>query len=330
MPTSTRANSHVAFVLASAQAVALSLRGWKNHAGPRLLPGSKRSSVRSETEANPRGSASVSPGLRAPERVHSSEPWPATAAPGPGRVSLGVIAVDPSSRISGGALLGDRARIAPDPADEGVFVRSVATGNELGGLAEGVPEAVVLLSYAFDWVVVETVGVGQSEADVSDVADVAIAFVSAARVGRRAPISPRRGSSELPDVFVVNKSDLGDLATRALRDLRHALHVAGAVGSGTHSPTVVEVSALTRANVPALFDALLAAWNVVETSGVLRKRRINGTAAAIARRIVKDVGESAIERAGGRRAFEAKIANALEDGASAQAVKRAAKEWLGT
>src|SRR5919206_2875778 len=85
--------------------------------------------------------------------------------------TVAVLAVDPSSRRSGGALLGDRARIAFDPEDAGVFIRSTAVGERLGGLPPATRAAAAALAAAFDVVVVETVGVGQSETDVADVAD---------------------------------------------------------------------------------------------------------------------------------------------------------------
>ena len=85
--------------------------------------------------------------------------------------TLGILAVDPSSRVSGGALLGDRIRIAQEREDGGVFVRSLATRGELGGLARAIPTEVLVLSAAFDLVIVETVGAGQSETDVRDVVD---------------------------------------------------------------------------------------------------------------------------------------------------------------
>ena len=91
--------------------------------------------------------------------------------------TVGVLAVDPSSKRSGGALLGDRARIETHPDDEGLFVRSLATAGELGGLARAAPAAVMILAAAFDRVIVETVGVGQSETDVEYVVDTVVLVV---------------------------------------------------------------------------------------------------------------------------------------------------------
>ena len=128
-----------------------------------------------------------------------------------------MLAVDPSSKRSGGALLGDRARIAIDPADRGVFIRSTAAGERLGGLAPATRAAAQALAAAFDVVVVETVGVGQSETDVAEVADT-VAVVVQPGSGDVLQFL-KAGIMEIPDVLVVTKADLGDVARRARRDL---------------------------------------------------------------------------------------------------------------
>src|SRR4051794_6359072 len=164
--------------------------------------------------------------------------------------SVAVLAVDPSSKRSGGALLGDRARIEHDPADRDVFIRSMAAGERLGGLAPATPAAAQALAAAFDVVVIETVGVGQSETDVAEAPD------SGAVVGQ-----PRSGDAlqflkarvmERPDVLVVPKPDLGAAARRAEHDLRAAL---GALGA--RAVPVLPVSALRpTSGVAELADAL--------------------------------------------------------------------------
>ena len=121
-----------------------------------------------------------------------------------------MLAVDPSSKRSGGALLGDRARIEHDPRDDGVLIRSTAAGNRLGGLAAATREAVDALAPAFDVVVIETVGVGQSETDVEDVCDT-IAVVVQPGSGDVLQFL-KAGIMEVPDVLVVTKADLGDAA----------------------------------------------------------------------------------------------------------------------
>ena len=140
--------------------------------------------------------------------------------------SVAVLAVDPSSRRSGGSLLGDRARIEFDPADRGVFIRSTAAGDRLGGLAPATRAAAARSPRAFDVVVIETVGVGQSETEVADVADT-VAVVVQPGSGDVLQFL-KAGIMEVPDVLVVTKSDLGRVATRALGDLRAALRSLGA------------------------------------------------------------------------------------------------------
>src|ERR1700733_6665038 len=153
----------------------------------------------------------------------------AIRAGGPAK-SVGVLAVDPSSIRSGGALLGDRMRIAPDPDDAGGFVRSLATAGEPGGPARSVPLGVLVLSAAFDVTLVETVGVGQTETDVGHVVD-AVAFVVQPGSGDALQFL-KAGIMEVPDVLVVNKADQADLARRAMAELRAALASLRGAGIG--------------------------------------------------------------------------------------------------
>ena len=136
-----------------------------------------------------------------------------------------MLAVDPSSKRSGGSLLGDRARIEHDPRDDGMLIRSTAAGGRLGGLAAPTREAAEALAAAFDVVVVETVGVGQSETDVEEVADT-VAVVVQPGSGDTLQFL-KAGIMEVPDVLVVTKADLGDVALNARRDLSQALIRAG-------------------------------------------------------------------------------------------------------
>ncbi|MEI8146764.1 MAG: GTP-binding protein, partial [Alphaproteobacteria bacterium] len=135
--------------------------------------------------------------------------------------TVGVIAVDPSSRRTGGALLGDRARIQTDPADSGVFVRSMAARDRLGGLSDETIAAMVLMRAVFDHVLVESVGIGQSEADVAIVADTVVLCI---QPGSGDSLQfMKAGVMELPDVVVVTKADTGAMATRAKADVEGAL-----------------------------------------------------------------------------------------------------------
>ena len=207
---------------------------------------------------------------------------------------VAVLAVDPSSKRSGGALLGDRARIDHDPRDDGILIRSTAAGGRLGGLAAATREAADALAAAFDVVVVETVGVGQSETDVEDVCD---SVAVAVQPGSGDVLQfLKAGIMEVPDVLVVTKADLGEPARRARRDLEQAL---GALGSA--DVPVVAVSALSPpSGVDELADALEAHRARID----LGERRIRSRRMSALREFVAEHGEGALRRLGGRRAAE--------------------------
>ena len=135
--------------------------------------------------------------------------------------TVAIVAVDPSSRSTGGALLGDRTRFQNNPDDNGIFVRSLAARGQLGGLADLAFPSVVLLAALYDRVLVETVGVGQSEADVSGVAETVILCV---QPGSGDSLQfMKAGIMEIPDIAVVTKADVGRAARQALSDLKGAL-----------------------------------------------------------------------------------------------------------
>ena len=205
--------------------------------------------------------------------------------------TVAVLAVDPSSKRSGGSLLGDRARIDHDPEDPGVLIRSTAAGGRLGGLAPATREAVQALAAAFDMVVIETVGVGQSETDVEDVADT-VAVVVQPGSGDTLQFL-KSGIMEVPHVLVVTKADLGDVALRARRDLANALRAMGA-----RDVPVVAVSSLPPpegiAELVEALDAHRAGLDVAASRA--RARRL----AAIAE-FAAEHGERALRDLGGRR-----------------------------
>ncbi len=167
--------------------------------------------------------------------------------------TVGAITVDPSSRRSGGALLGDRARIEVDPEDQGVFVRSMATRGRLGGLAALTPAAVVLMRAVYDQVIVETVGVGQSETEVAEVSDTVLFCVQPASGDSLQYM--KAGIAEIPDVVAVTKADLGALAERAAHDVAAALQLAAAPGEGWQVPVLL-VSGQKDQGIDALLAAL--------------------------------------------------------------------------
>ena len=138
--------------------------------------------------------------------------------------TVACIAVDPSSRRSGGALLGDRTRLSTDPEDQGIFVRSMAARDRLGGLAGLTVSAMVLMRALYDVVLIETVGVGQSETDVVGVADTVI-FCVQPDSGDSLQFM-KAGIAEIPHIVVVTKADMGAAASRARADVLGALSLA--------------------------------------------------------------------------------------------------------
>ena len=166
--------------------------------------------------------------------------------------TVAVIAVDPSSRRSGGALLGDRTRIETDPDDPGAFVRSMAARRRLGGVADLTFPAAVLMRACFDWVIVETVGVGQSESEIADCADLVVFCVQPG--SGDALQFMKAGVMEVPDLVLVTKGDLGAPATpRSVRGARRAV-----ARRGRARPASPSVSARTGEGIDAAV-ALIAA-----------------------------------------------------------------------
>jgi len=166
--------------------------------------------------------------------------------------TVGVIAVDPSSQITQGALLGDRTRLKTDPEDTGVFVRSMAARDRLGGLSDHALGAVVLMRAIYDHVIVESVGIGQSEADIATVADTVLLCI---QPGSGDSLQfMKAGVMELPDVVAVTKADLGDSARRAVADVEGALTLARA-DDGWRVPVIL-ISAAAGTGLDVLLSAV--------------------------------------------------------------------------
>jgi LAO/AO transport system kinase len=206
--------------------------------------------------------------------------------------SVAMLAVDPSSRRSGGALLGDRARIDSDPSDKGVFIRSTAAGERLGGLAWGTRAAAQALAAAFDVVVIETVGVGQAETDIADVADTVAVIVQPGSGDVLQFL--KSGIMETPDVLVVTKADLGQVATSARRDLSAALR-----SLGSRATPVVAVSSLPP---PHGIEELVAALNEHRAGLDLTERRLAARRAGALTDFAAEHGERGLRALGGRTA----------------------------
>jgi LAO/AO transport system kinase len=183
--------------------------------------------------------------------------------------TVGVIAVDPSSRKSGGALLADRARIATDAADRGVYMRSMAARDRLGGLSDQTIGAMVLMRAIYDRVLVESVGIGQSESDIHFISDTLVLCVQPG--SGDALQFMKAGVMELPDIVVVNKADLGEAAQRARADVEGALKLF-APGTDFAVPVVL-VSAAQSSGLDELEAAIVSHRGWLEQSDRLRRRR---------------------------------------------------------
>ena len=194
---------------------------------------------------------------------------------------VGVLAIDPSSPFSGGALLGDRVRMGEHAGDRDVFIRSMATRGHLGGLAEAVPLALRVLDAArFDTVLIETVGVGQSEVDIASLADTTVVLL-APGMGDGIQAA-KAGLLEIGDVFVVNKADRDGADTTA-RELRHMVALGGRPASAW-TPLVVKTVATRGEGVPEVLDALDAhgGWLAAGEIHARREARAGQEISAIA------------------------------------------------
>ncbi len=206
-----------------------------------------------------------------------------TGAPGSGKSTLtdrliarirrdgdevGVLAVDPTSPFTGGAILGDRVRMQDHATDPAVFIRSMATRGHLGGLALATSQAIRILDAAGKpWVIVETVGVGQVEVEIVDAADTTVVVVNP---GWGDGIQANKaGLLEIADVFVVNKADRAG-TNDAVRDLMQMLDLSGARG---WTPPIVETIATDGTGIDVLFDAIGSHRAYLESDGRLAARR---------------------------------------------------------
>jgi GTPase len=183
---------------------------------------------------------------------------------------VGVLAVDPTSPFSGGALLGDRVRMQDHATDPGVFIRSMATRGHLGGLSRAAPQALRVLDAAgFDVLLLETVGVGQAEVEVASLADTTLVLV-APGMGD-AIQAAKAGILEVADIFVVNKADKPG-AQEAVRDLRTMIAMAQR-GAGEWKPPIVTTVAVKGEGIGELVAKVDAHWSWLDSSGQRDARR---------------------------------------------------------
>ncbi|MEY2403101.1 MAG: GTPase [Acidimicrobiaceae bacterium] len=251
------------------------------------------------TQTHPLGGAAYTVGL--------------TGAPGSGKSTLtsrlvgalrargdevAVLAVDPTSPFTGGAILGDRVRMQDHALDPGVFIRSMATRGHLGGLSLATPQAIrVLDAVGFEWVLVETVGVGQVEVEIAAAADTTLVVLNPG--WGDSVQAAKAGLLEIADVFVVNKADRPGV-DEVRRDLEHMLDLASVSDTGWRPP-IISTVASTGEGTAGLREAIAAHRAWLSEEGRLESKR----AARLCDELVSIVSEQVVERVRGLRSGEA-------------------------
>jgi LAO/AO transport system kinase len=218
-------------------------------------------------------------------------------------IDVAVLAIDPTSPFSGGAILGDRVRMGDHVLDEGVFIRSMATRGHLGGLALATPQAVRVLDAAgYQWVVIETVGVGQVEVEVAGAADTTVVVVNPG--WGDAIQANKAGLMEIADLFVINKADRpGVDDTR--RDLEQMMDL---TGFADWRPPIVATTATTGEGVDDLWHNIQEHRGHGERSGLLEQRRQHRLEGEVDRIVAERLREQAAERTGDGAAVHAAVA----------------------
>jgi len=245
---------------------------------------------------------------------------------------MGVVAVDPSSIVSGGSLLGDRARMSFDPSDAGLFVRSLATAGEVGGLAYAANSAVRVLAAAYDVVMIETTGVGQSEIDIVHVADTVVLVIQPGSGDVLQFL--KAGIMEIPDILVVNKADQEGLARRAVADLQGALRTAQAVGAsgredGDWETPIIPTSATEGTGIEELIDTVDAHRKHLEPT--LNARRHRGEVQWALDLFMRKHGEHGVSTLHGLAEITARAERELDNGETPLSLcERLSREYVAT
>jgi len=213
--------------------------------------------------------------------------------------TVGVVAVDPTSPFTGGAFLGDRIRMQELSTDNGVFIRSMATRNNPGGIAKATKDAVKILDASGkDVIIVETVGAGQSEVEIIKVAQTII-VIHAPGLGDEIQ-AIKAGLMEIADIFVVNKADREN-ADKAVMDIQAMLQLDNKKKAWT--PPIIKTVALTGEGVPQLIEKIEEHWHYLQ-KGLLHKRSLEKAEAELVEAIKDKVTSSIIEKLKREKRFE--------------------------
>lgn len=266
-----------------------------------------------------------------------------TGSPGAGKSSLvdqltksyrkrgktvAVVAVDPTSPFSGGALLGDRIRMQDNTLDPGVFIRSMGTRGSLGGLSRSTKEVLTLFdAFGFDVIIVETVGVGQVELDIMDTADTVVVVLTPA--GGDVIQTLKAGIMEIADVFAINKADL-DGADRVVSEINKTLDLS----HGDWRPPVVKTVSLDGQGVDELVDEIANHWEYLISSGQLesiRRKRLKEEVTGIVLNKLEDILTQRLQREDRFQSLLQSVLNREQDPyTAAQSIMSSLEGWLAT
>jgi len=219
--------------------------------------------------------------------------------------TVGVIAVDPSSPFTGGALLGDRIRMQRSAGDAEVFIRSMATRGNLGGLARTTTDVVKIMdAFGKDWVIVETVGVGQDEVEIAKTADTTV-VVLAPGLGDTIQ-SMKAGVMEIADLYVVNKADRSG-ADELLNEVNVRVEQDAQIRKAPWKPPVVKTIALENQGTDLLVEAIEKHRSFLRQSGKLRKNRREKTRQETLALLRDEISRNVLEKVLGNGRFDALI-----------------------
>jgi len=223
--------------------------------------------------------------------------------------TVGIIAVDPSSPFTGGALLGDRIRMQRASGDPDVFIRSMATRGNLGGLARATTDVIKIMdAFGKDWVIVETVGVGQDEVDIAKTADTTV-VVLAPGLGDIIQ-SMKAGVMEIADLYAVNKADRSGADTLA-SEVSLRLQQDSQIKKISWQPPVVKTVAVDDMGTDSLLDAIKRHRNFLEKSGKLVSGRREKTRQEMLSLLKEEISRRVLEKIPGDGGFEALIDDIL-------------------
>ncbi len=220
--------------------------------------------------------------------------------------SVGVIAVDPSSRDTGGALLGDRTRFLLDPADNDVFVRSMASKNYLGGISELTYPTMVTMRSLFDYLIIETVGVGQSEVFIKDITDTVILCI---QPGSGDGIQfMKSGIFEIPDIIIVTKSDFEDLSNHTYSDLKGSVNF---FENSEDNIEILKISSHKNTGFDLLFEKITSRWKNIKRK--IKERRNEQDMNWIKRSISDEFGKTGKDKINDYLNYSSKPFSTLEE-----------------